>query len=190
MQILLAIINLLILVALGMIFWFLKDSPNLIRELLVEDLRGKNERNLQIESYFREVSGEDLNVTLESWTSLIDTLNNEKANQKEINKYMKKLTSNTFMYGSAKTVKILALMQQNMYQHDKSGKGTNYYIMVYISLMIASLKEDFTGEKIDPLDFLRLRLTDFQGKEMNKRLITIKKEVLKELKENGYDWDE
>lgn len=190
MESVLAIINLLILGVLAVIGWFLRDAPKLLRELEVEKKRGENQKNLQVESYFREISGEDLNGTLRGWTSLIDTLGDKKIKEKEIEILMKKLTSDTFMYGSAKTTKILALMQQNVYDHEKNGQGTNYHTMVYVSLMVASLKEDFTGEKVDSLDFLRLRLNDFNDEEMNKKLVKIEKEILKELKNNGYDWNE
>lgn len=160
----------------------------------MEQLRGKNERELQIESYFREVSGRDLNEVLSDWATLIDDLNDQERSQSEINEHVKKLTTKTFVYGSPRTTKILGMMQQHSYSQNKRGKNAekdpnNTKLIVYTSFMIASLKEDFTGYRIDPTAFLKIRLTDFSTPVINEKITNFEKEILEELEEEGIKWE-
>lgn len=190
----------LILGALTIVGWFLRDAPVLFRELKVEKFRGENEHNLQIESYFREVSGKDLNQILQKWSTIIDDINDKSMSEKQVTKHMKDLTTKTFMYGSPRTTKILGFMQQIAYENNNlenqveisygkpKEKKVDHRLIVYTSFMIASLKEDFTGYEIGPLDFLRLRLTDFEDPKINKQIKDAEKEILEKLKEEGIQW--
>ena len=64
------IILTIIAIILSVIGYFLKDAPIFIRELKVEKFRNENQSNLQVESYFREISGKDLQQTFKSWLTL------------------------------------------------------------------------------------------------------------------------
>lgn len=200
MEILNALLSTFILFAISVVGWFLKEAFVLLRELRVERLRSETEQNLQIESYFREVSGKDLNEILKKWSTLIDDLNSNSMTDKQLTKHMKDLTTKTFMYSSTRTTKILGLMQQLTYENGKIEKKikvrygkekkneTDHRTIVYTSFIIASLKEDFTGYEIDPLDFLRLRLTDFNDPDVNGKIKQAEKDILEKLKIEGIEW--
>lgn len=190
------------LVLIGIIIFFgnvFKEVPSLMKELRVEKLRGKNEQNLQIESYFREISGSTLNNILRDWSNLIDFVKDKTKSQTQLTNHVKELTLKTFMYGSPRTTVILGLMQQQTYSYNKpenlikvkhgnQSKEVDYKLLVYTSFLIASLKEDFTGYEISPIEFLRVKLTDFKKEDVNNQIIEIEKEIHSELSQEGIKW--
>lgn len=105
-----SVLMLLILLVISTVGVFLKDTPNLLRELKVEKLRGKNDQNLQIESYFREISGTDIQDVLKNWTTLMDKLRDSAMTDKELKNHMSDLTTRTLMYGSNRTINIFSFI--------------------------------------------------------------------------------
>lgn len=185
------IILTIIAIILSVIGYFLKDAPIFIRELKVEKLRNENQSNLQVESYFREISGKDLQQTFKSWLTLIDDMKDNKLKGKALDTYVKDLQVKTFMYGSSTTIKINATMMQLLYQnntHEKKiqvdfgkEKEPDYRIIVYTAYIIASLKKDFTGYDISPRDFLEVKINDLNDTKeaFDKAEKQVKKELLK-----------
>ncbi|WP_062532826.1 hypothetical protein [Jeotgalibaca dankookensis] len=189
-KILLFIITIMI-TAMG---YFLKDMPILFRELKIEKIKNDNSTNLQVESYFREISSKDLQETFKSWLTLIDDINDGKLVGKELERYIKNLQVKTFMYGSSTTIKINASMMQFFYQQNKpenkininfgKEKETDYRSIVYTAYMVASLKKDFTGYSVSPREFLEFKITDLKDKN-EESFKNAEKKVFDELSKKG-----
>ena len=185
----------IITITLGIIGYFLKDAPNLFREIRVEKLRGTNETNIQIESYFRQISGKDIQDVFQKWITLIDEMNGNERADKELKKYLLDLQTKTLMYGSGKTTKIFTSMMQLTYENNKpenkielnfgKKKDPDYRLLIYVSYLVASLKKDFTGYDIEPIDFLEARITDLNHPDKRAAFDAAEKRVRKELKEKG-----
>jgi hypothetical protein len=124
----------------------------------LEREKWKNSKNLQIDNYFRSISGEELKSVLDFWASIIFKLGE---NNNITVSDMRELQQKTFMYGSDKTVKILSKFQQNSYKNNPNNqKG-----LIYAALIMCSLKNDFSGIEINPLTILELKLKDFYKNE-------------------------
>lgn len=195
MQIFQNVLLTIISLALGIIVYFLKDAPNLVREIKVEKLRGTNEKNLQIESYFRQISGKDIQEMFQKWLTLIEEINENKKNNIDLKKYISDLQTKTFMYGSSETIQILTSMMQLIYENNRvenkieikfgEAKETDYRLLIYISYLIASLKKDFTGYEIKPVDFLEAKIKDFNHIDKRSAFDVAEKLVRKELRVKG-----
>lgn len=189
MEIVITIILVLIFGILTVIGYFLKDSPKLYRELKVENRRAKNESNLQREAYFRQISGKDLEKTFSDWMSLITDLQNTMRvfqtprGQKQYNDMVHKC----LMYGSEETVDILACLSQHQYVMVNQGKSSsefgNYKSLMYICSLIANLKFDFTGIRINPYQIIETKMTDLREENHEQVLKKANDEVQNEIRE-------
>ena len=57
-------------------------------------------------------------------------------------------------------------MLQNVYTQDKNSTDyDNYITLVLIATIVSSLKKDFTGENIEALDILKIKIKDFNENE-------------------------
>lgn len=191
---------LLILGGITIVGYFLKDLPNLYRELRVEEFKGKNEKDLQKEAYFRQIKGTDIDAVLVYWTALMVNMD-EKMNNLNTSQGQKEFTDmqqKVIMYGSTDTVKILSLMMQHTYKGSsiekqvkvKFGKQDetkdalhNYKLMLYISYLISSLKKDFTGYRIEPIEILRIKINDIDSHKNKSIFEQAGREVEKEIKD-------
>ncbi|CAH1852505.1 hypothetical protein R078131_00491 [Convivina intestini] len=123
---------------------------------------------LQIDSYYRESGTSVLQEIMMEWTVLatdFDAMG--KTNAKQIRQLIQK----TIGYASENTIKLTSQFFQYMYLHsDDESVGTKG--IVYLSMIVASLKKDFTGENIEPIEILKMTLKDFSdGKKMYKNYI-------------------
>lgn len=163
----------LILVVLVVIGYFLKDSPNLFRDLKVEKKKSENQSNLQREAYFREISGKDLETTFSDWMSMLTDLDRTTKlfSTEEGQKTYNDMVHKCLMYGSKDTVDILACMSQHQYTAYKSNNNfSNYVTLMYVSSLIVSLKYDFTGIKINPFQIIETKMRDL-NEEGNREVI-------------------
>src|SRR5699024_10916640 len=135
-------------------------------------------RILQVESYYREISGSEIEKTFYNWTTLLTKMDESVQNIEtpEGLEKLRDMQTKILMYGSTKTVKIHTLMMQHNYRltenKNLSPKEQSYIskkTLVYFSAVIASLKEDFTGYKIDIDDILKITITDYNAPK-NKEL--------------------
>lgn len=161
------IISLAILGIVAFMGYWAKDLPGIYKAITVENKRKFNELDIQRESFFRQLRGDDLAETFGEWVSAFTDMDEFVEKAPAILKDMQK---KVIMYGSPKTVSILAMLSQHTYigSGEDVGKGTrfdNYKLMLYIANLIASLKFDFTGYKIDPMDIVRVRITDYKENE-------------------------
>ena len=58
------------------------------------------------------------------------------------------------------------MMLQNVYTQDENSTDyDNYITLVLIATIVSSLKKDFTGENIEALDILKIKINDFNENE-------------------------
>lgn len=119
-------------------------------------------KHLQIDNFYREVSGKSLHKVLEDWSELLFFALDVKVQRKlSDTKYMSELLQRTYIYSSAETIKRLVNFQQYLYKSDKVNQDyDSYTVMVLVAGVIASIKKDFTGETVGIKDILRIKLTD------------------------------
>ncbi|AIS03574.1 hypothetical protein [Lactococcus lactis] len=154
--------------------YMVKKIPDMVRDKLKSDREFEFNKALQVDEFYRK-DGNLQGIMLE-WTNYaisnnaMDDLNKAKGLKK-----LQDLVQKTVGYGSSRTVKLLTEMFQEVYQNNDS-KGqkdssednksddaseSDYTTMVVLAMVVSSLKEDFTGIKIEPLDVLKIRITDY-----------------------------
>ena len=182
------VISVLILFALWAVNANLKELPKMIRDMLKQNREYKSNHDLQIESYFRQASNENLQALLDKWTSFItdsEKAAKEMSSENGTAEYIR-LEHQTIMYGSSRTVFDVAAMQHFEYNEDKDNPNP-YKLMMYIATIICSLKRDFTGYDINPISLLEIKINDFDdyANEFNKYHKEIQAELDKAEKD-GY----
>lgn len=156
------------LVTAGILFFVvatLKKLPTLIGDKLKDVRQYEFNRLLQVDEFYRKDG--NLQSIMMDWTNLaidddvMNSLNTDKGKKK-----LKSLLAKTVGYGSRRTVKLVAMMLQNIYTQDENSTGyDNYVSLVLISTIVSSLKKDFTGENIEALDILKIKINDFNKNE-------------------------
>lgn len=198
------IVLILILGALGTIGYFLKDAPKLFRQLKIENRRATNEKDIQREAYFRQISGKDLNEVFQNWTTFLTDMDKlpEKMNGSSGKKFYNDLITKTVMYGSEKTVHIVAVLSQTLYEndniknkvkvslgdttkHDYEDDVQGFETMLYIANIISSLKYDFTGYEVEPMELIATKLSDLDAEKVQSAISDAKKRVSKKLAEKN-----
>ncbi|HDU1440079.1 TPA: hypothetical protein REX43_002208, partial [Staphylococcus pseudintermedius] len=53
----------------------------------------------------------------------------------------------------------------------------NYKSLVYVAMISSSLKRDFTNQIVDPLQILKIKITDYDDAKMRKYYKSIEKEI-------------
>ena len=64
-------------------------------------------------------------------------------------------------FSSQRALKIFANMQQMSYRGLEGNESKQKYL-IYVCVLIAQLKEDFTGQKMNPMDLLKAKINDFE----------------------------
>ena len=143
----------------------LKKLPTLIGDKLKDVRQYEFNRLLQVDEFYRK-DGNLQNIMMD-WANLaidedvMNSLGSEKGKKR-----LKTLLAKTVGYGSKRTVKLVAMMLQNVYNQDKTKtEYENYLTLVLIATIVSSLKKDFTGEEIEALDILKIKIHDFNKNE-------------------------
>lgn len=149
--------------------YMVKKIPDMVSDKLKSDREFEFNKELQIDEFYRKDG--NLQQIMMEWTKYaIDNDAMETLDSKNGQRDLKKLVQETLGYGSSRTVKLLTEMLQESYQsngkvededEDDSINKSSMTIMVILAMIVSSLKEDFTGEKVDPLDVLKIKLTDY-----------------------------
>jgi len=164
-----------------LLFYLVKELPKMIQNSVVEAQKFSNSRQLQVESYFRQVSSQELQHVLTYWANLYTDIGKtmKELNDSNTDFSYEDLQQQTILLGSDKTVEYLSAFQQHVYSHPDPSDSDSAKATVYIAYMVASLKYDFSGYKIDPLDMIRIRIKDYAvyGDMYEKASQEIKKEV-------------
>ncbi|EGQ3411846.1 hypothetical protein [Staphylococcus pseudintermedius] len=128
----------------------------------IEKFKHKNAKELQVDSFYREQNSNHLNNLLNQWsTILFDT---EKVKDESFKQTFNELLSETYLYGDNKSVKLLSSFQQYNYKnedneivYDNLDKRT-LKVMMYVALIMTTLKEQYTNYKIEPEEVLKMKL--------------------------------
>ena len=152
-----------------LVIYVIKKIPDMVSDKLKNVREHEFNKELQVDEYYRKDG--NLQQIMMKWThyaidkNAMDNIST-KSGQKELQELVKK----TVGYGSSRTVKLLTEMFQSVYQNSNDGEADNslesgYTTMILMSMIVSSLKEDFTGHKIDPLDVLKIKITDYTDNE-------------------------
>lgn len=174
----LTLTNVLLVIILGVVLAYITKTPNYLRDKLQKG----NSKALQVESFYRQISGDNLRDIVDRWNE--QYFDNMHGSQNIDQEALEGLIKETITLASSKTNIYLAAMLQHIYTHptedeNNSDAPTDFSLMVYMALIVTSLKEDFTGETMDYTLLLQDYLTDFNEQKMNIRKTgnLIKKEI-------------
>lgn len=167
METLIFIVQVILFVAIIFLINAVNKAPETLGNLYLEQYKSKKASELQIDSYFRDISGKDLQSLFSDWLDLCINTENKVNNLNRKKNYFD-LIKKTVLFGSKKTIKICSVMQEFIYSHNDLNDDCNKLILtIYIFELVASLKNDFTGENISANDLLRLRISDYKEIEQN-----------------------
>ncbi|MCE4957465.1 hypothetical protein [Macrococcoides caseolyticum] len=145
----------------------------------IEKIKHNNSMDLQAESFYKERSGQEIQTLLLDWSDLV--LNMQKIKDMTPSDFQS-LFQKSFVYGSERTVNLVSAYQQHNYkfkiEEDEDIKEEhNYKSLVFVAMIVSSLKRDFTNQNVDPLQILKIKLTDYDDKKMRKYFNNIEKEI-------------
>ena len=159
------------------LIYSVKQVPKALNDLIVEEFKSKKQNLLQTKAYFQSISNHDVNNILKKWTGILSKPD-EVGKMKPTD--LINLQTDTIMYGSETTVKLLALFMQVNYNQNENDSKKALLILVYICYIVASLKRDFTSYRIEPLDLLDIRINDLkdeQREQLNEYEEMIRKKI-------------
>ena len=162
MVILNVVMTLVMIVLVGLIL----KLPDYITKSWLEQTKNRNAHDIQVESYFKQLGGEQQQEVLSKWTEFLTDL--DKTTQKyngsssSGQRNFKKLIHDTVVYGSDRTVNLLSNYSHSVYEGADSNGNK---MLVYVAYIITSLKSDFSGYKIEPLTLLKLMIKDYDDLE-------------------------
>lgn len=153
-----------------------------INSLLLQNNEYRATRELQVDNYYRSISGQKIENLFSEWMNIL-TNTDKVANlkQEKLNKMIKEL----MMYGSSETVHLGAIFMQFNFRKTEEIKDNSMLLLYLGAKLIASLKKDFTGYEVDPIDLLSMKITDISEKENYEELILAKK-MVENIIENGF----
>lgn len=160
---------------------FLYRLPHVWQDKMIETLKNKNSSQLQKEAFFKEIAGAKQKEIFDRWTKRLTYMDQDDEDMQE-------LVHNTILFGSADTVSLLADFMQYIFTHpskkDKHGKDidpdSDYaaMMMAYIAVIASKLKEDFSGISIDPINIIKMKISDFnvEGKNYENAIDIVNKQ--------------
>lgn len=164
------IVNIVMTIVMIVLIGVVLKLPEYITKTWLEQTKNRNAHSIQIESYFKKVSVSKQEDVLNKWADFLTNM--EATTQKytsltdESTAELRSLLHDTIVYGSDRTVKLLAIYMRNVFNTPKGKKGNDASDqIVYYAFIISSLKEDFTGYHIDPLTLLKLEISDYEKYE-------------------------
>ncbi|MBC2368392.1 hypothetical protein HBP99_07075 [Listeria booriae] len=145
----------------------------------LEKYKSDNAKKLQIDNFFRQISGNKIEEIFDQWSNLV--MNTEEFGKKTTAEAMNDMLKKTVMYGSENTVKIASLFQQYNYKYNSSEEdsvqeeGVIFILLFLATETICSLKYDFTGHRIKAMDLIRMKLNDTHNKLVYDELVKAEK---------------
>ena len=188
--------TLIMVVLAEIVLGVLKKIPDMVSNLITEKYKFNTTRNLQIEAYYREVSGKDVEALFRDWFELLrdwfelGSYSSDRFKNKQIR--ILELNQRTIMYGSERTTKICALFMNHIHNSENGTLTVKYHTVKYLAVkykdilymlsIVASLKEDYTGQKIDIDTMSKILFNDYQKHKDIEEFKNAKKEVENEVK--------
>ena len=175
----------------------ISDIPQKLHEKRMEEIKQENSlflqqenqksvRELQIDSYYRSISGKSIEKLFSDWTDLI--LDSEKINKTPEKRRYEKLNQmikDVVIYGSAETVRLASILQQyNFRTLENIDDERNPYELMYLgAIVICSMKKDFTGHEIQPEQLFDIKIKDMYKDKTQEQFKSAKNVVEKILKD-------
>lgn len=130
----------------------------------LENLKIKSNRDLQVESFFRDISGQKIEKSFNEWTSLFFNMTMiDKMKQKDLENKLNKMLTEIFLYGSSNTIKKAVTMQQYTYKMNQEQQQINSLVYMFLfASVICSLKKDFTGYEIEEKELIQMMIKDYE----------------------------
>lgn len=154
-----------ITVGLGLIIVFLYRLPYVWQDKLLENRKNEHSSDLQRESFFKQISGEEQEKVFDEWTRQITYMGEDHGTDELMN-----LVHRTVLFGSDRTVAYISSMMQYVFTHpDKDDqenpltydKDHDNMLPMYSACIISSLKKDFSGYDVSPLQIIQLKISDY-----------------------------
>ena len=155
---LLIILQVILVVGIGFLYYYMKSMAELNAKLMLETKKSQDTSHLQQEAYFREISNEDMSDLIDNWLGM---LTDPEKSSKELDSKMKDMIRDVMKYGSERTVNLFSNYMQCNYQQ----KLEDIDVITWIACIISSLKFDFSGYKVDPMDLIKIKINDYNEQE-------------------------
>lgn len=168
-----SIIMPLIAIVFGLfIYNLLKEMPKMIGEKIKSEREFTFNKSLQIDQFYRKDG--TLQTIMMQWAKyamdmdfVAKALSTDKG-KRDMNELLQK----TVGYGSPRTIALVSIMFQDLYKNDslnidetdtstESGLDT----LVILAMIFSSLKNDFTGQLIDELEIIKIKINDYDEYE-------------------------
>lgn len=132
-------------------------------EKSIEKLKNDNAHSIQMQEYFKKIGTDKQSAVLSEWVNFITDLEAFKNIFGDKEKF-KNMKYDVIMYGSETTISLLSNFLHCSYENNSnSNPEYPYKGIIYTSFIIASLKYDFSGYLINPMNFLKLQMRDFSN---------------------------
>lgn len=171
-----SVTNALLSIIIVLIIVYLVKTSDLLRD----KFQKRNAQSLQVEEYFRKVSGDELNKLLNNWLDRLDTSKTKNFTSKEAIDIVKRTTA----VSSSRTTVILAAMLQHIYSNEDNETEQNAIVLVmYIAAIIDSLKYDFTNQRSGIFAIIQTKINDFASNQKKyRRAYKVYKKELSQVK--------
>jgi len=128
----------------------------------------KSNKQLQIESFNRELNGKMMFELLDEWLDFLFDQENPRYKQKidmdkpDYMKFLNDFNRRTVLFGSGDTISIYGKYMKFNYNGTSETYGAEKYLVLitFVSAMISSLKKDFTGVESGIMDYIDIKITD------------------------------
>lgn len=160
----LTFISILLTILILLVGYFLKETPKMVRDALKAERELGNSQQLQVEAYFRQISGQELQKVLSNWSNLYYNMEKtmDAMNEEGSDFTYQDLLQQTLQLGADRTADILTDFQQYIYKHENDlGDKETATGTAYIACIVSSLKYDFSGYKVNPRDVIKLQIKDY-----------------------------
>ena len=135
-------------------------QPQYKHEIAVTERNILSQKEIQVDNFYRNISSEEMIGLLGKWVSVLS--NPKSSDMTEVDMFQEQMDK-LIKLASGKSIKIFAEMQQ--YTFNNGEKLDAYQYFAFVSLLVVQLKEDFTGQEVDPLDLLKSKLKDYKVNE-------------------------
>lgn len=170
--------------ALGIyVFYQVKKLPDLFADKFKMNKEQNFAKEMQVDNFYRQSNSSNMQDVMKKWMGyasdikILTDLKGEAGIKK-----LTDLSRDTMLYGSEKSIKLMAVMFQQSYSTRGRDSTTDEGLKMWVNMaMIAmSLKADFTGIDVDPLEMLKVRLNDYTENESKLKLMV--EEIEREIK--------
>lgn len=153
----------------------IKQIPSAVSKKVSDERSFYNSKQLQIDNYFRQSNGKNMQEVLREWVKIINDVDHSVMQK---TRDLQNLLNQTLTYSSGKTIKLIGIFLQSVYKNgDEITDDVSQ--LVYVALIVENLKIDFTGEKIDAIDLLKVKYNDYD--QQKEALLTAEKEIKRRL---------